>query len=130
MKLILNIVSLFFEICNMGLLKYKGYTGSVEYSAEGECLYGKVQGLKGTLISYEGDTVEDIKQDFEEAVDYYLESCKERGVEPCKPYSGKLVLRMPSELHGRIAAAASAAGTSINDFINLLINKELKAIKI
>lgn len=111
----------------MGLLKYKGYTGSVEYSNEDDCLFGKVQGLKESLISYEGNTVEEIKKDFEDAIDYYLDSCKERGIEPAKPYSGRLVLRMSSDLHGRIAAAASAAGTTINDFINTALSRELKA---
>ena len=61
------------------MLKYKGYTGSVEYSDEDKCLFGKVQGLHGTLISYEGTTIEEITKDFECAVDDYLESCKERG---------------------------------------------------
>lgn len=69
----------------MGYLRYKGYTGSVEYSPEDGCLFGKVQGLYGTLISYEGNSVEEIKKDFEEAIDDYLESCKERGIEPAKP---------------------------------------------
>lgn len=102
----------------MGYLKYKGYTGSVEYSQEDGCLFGKVQGLHGTLISYEGDSVDEIRKDFEGAIDDYLESCKERGIEPAKSYSGKLNLRMPSELHEAIAKAALSAGTTINDFIN------------
>ena len=29
----------------MGYLKYKGYTGSVEYSEDDKCLFGKVQGI-------------------------------------------------------------------------------------
>lgn len=102
----------------MGYLKYKGYTGSVEYSPEDGCLFGKVQGLFGTLISYEGESVEEIKKDFEGAIDDYLESCERRGITPAKPYSGKLNLRMPSELHAAIAIAASTSGTTINDFIN------------
>ena len=102
----------------MGYMKYKGYTGSVEYSQEDGCLFGKVQGLHGTLISYEGNSVDEIREDFEGAVDDYLMSCEERGIEPAKPYSGKLNLRMPSELHEAIAVAASSAGTTINDFIN------------
>lgn len=108
----------------MGKLKYKGYTGSVEYSEEDKCLYGKVEGLHGTLISYEGVTIDEITADFHGAVDSYLESCAQRGIAPAKPYSGKLVLRMSSDLHGRIATAASRAGTSINDFItHALINE-------
>ena len=81
-----------------------------------------------TLIYYEGETVEEIKKDFEEAVDYYLNSCAERGIEPAKPYSGKLMLRMPSELHGKIAAAAAAAGTTINEFINSTLSKKVAHI--
>ncbi len=109
----------------MGYLKYKGYTGSVEYSPEDDCLFGKVQGLHGTLISYEGESVEEIQKDFEGAVDAYLASCEERGIIPAKPYSGKLNLRIPSELHAAIASAAYSAGTTINDFINRSLSNSL-----
>lgn len=109
----------------MGKLRYKGYTGSVEFSEEDNCLFGKVQGLRGTLISYEGSTIEEIREDFEGAVDDYLASCEARGIEPAKPYSGRLVLRMPSELHGLVAAAASAAGTTINEYINRAVSNEI-----
>ena len=111
----------------MGMMRYKGYTGSVEYSEEDNCLFGKVQGLdKGTCILYEGNTVDELKADFEESVDSYLESCRERGVEPKKPYSGKLNLRMTSELHSRVAAFAASTGMTINDFINKAIINELE----
>lgn len=110
----------------MGQLRYKGYIGSVEYSEEDNCLYGKVLGMNKDLISYEGDTVADLKKDFEGAIDDYLASCKDRGVEPRKPFSGKLNLRMPSELHSRVAAMAANTGTTINDFINKAIAKEIE----
>lgn len=77
----------------MGQLKYKGYIGSVEYSDDDKCLFGKVQGLRGTLISYEGKTIDEITDDFHSAIDFYLASCKERGVTPAEPYSGN-VLRL------------------------------------
>lgn len=109
----------------MGKLKYKGYTGSVDYSAEDECLYGKVEGLHGTLISYEGQSIEEIKSDFEGAVDDYLESCKARGIEPAKPYSGKLLVRMPSVLHERIAQRAAETGMTINEWINRAMENEV-----
>ncbi|MDE6264916.1 MAG: type II toxin-antitoxin system HicB family antitoxin [Paramuribaculum sp.] len=110
----------------MGHLKYKGYTGSVEFNEDDDCLFGKVQGLHGTLISYEGKTVEEIKEDFKGAIDDYLESCRERGIEPAKPYSGKFVVRMSSDLHCRVAEIAEATGTTINDFINNAITRELE----
>ena len=58
----------------MGLLKYKGYTGSVEYSKEDNCWFGKVQGMSKHAITYEGQTLDELKQDFEGAVDDYLAS--------------------------------------------------------
>lgn len=110
----------------MGLLKYKGYTGSVEYSEEDNCLFGKVLGLRGDCITYEGESVDELKHDFEGAIDDYLASCKEREVEPKKPYSGRLIVRMPSDLHGMVAMAAAKTGTTINDFINKAVTKELE----
>lgn len=112
----------------MGYLRYKGYTGSVEFSDEDNCLYGKVQGLKKTLISYEGRTIDEIRDDFESAVDCYLESCAQRGVEPAKPFNGKFVVRMSSEMHTRIAEIAALTGTTINDFVNRAIAHEINSI--
>ena len=105
----------------MDYLEYKGYKGSVEYSKEDNCLFGKVQGMSKALILYEGDTLEELRKDFETGVDSYLEACKADGVEPAKTYSGRLNLRMSSELHSRVAAVVAATGTTINDFINKAI---------
>ena len=109
----------------MSLLNYKGYTGSVEFSQEDNCLYGKVPGMKKDCISYGGETVSEPGSDFEGAVDEYLSSCKARGVKPAKPYSGRLVLRMPSDLHSRVATTAAGLGMTINGFINTAILDEL-----
>lgn len=106
-------------------MEYKGYKGSVEYSKEDDCLCGKVQGMSKDLILYEGDTLSELKSDFEAAVDDYIEGCQAEGIEPRKPFSGKLNLRMSPELHGRAAAMAAALGTSINGFINQAIMNQI-----
>ena len=82
--------------------------------------------MHNDLISYEGETVEELKKDFERAVENYLASCEDRGVKPRKPFSGKLNLRMSSELHGRVATIAANTGTTINEFINRAISNELE----
>lgn len=97
----------------MGKLKYKGYTGSVEYSEEDNCLFGKVQGLTKDCITYEGNNVDELRHDFEEAVDCYLASCEQRGVKPRKPYSGVLNIRLTPEIHSSIAAKAQEKGITI-----------------
>ena len=72
-----------------------------------------------------GNTHEELRKDFEDGVDSYLEACKADGIEPAKPYSGRLNLRMSSELHSRVAAFVATTGTTINDFINKAIKNEL-----
>ena len=112
----------------MDYLEYKGYKGSVEYSKVDNCLFGKVQGMSKALILYEGQTLDELREDFEAGVDSYLEGCKADGVEPAKPYSGRLNLRMSSELHSRLAAFVASSGTTINEFINKAIKNELKHV--
>lgn len=102
----------------MGQLNYRGYTGSVEYCAIDNSFYGKVLGMGRIGITYIGRSAKELKEDFEGAVDFYLETCAEEGTEPVKPFSGKLNLRMPSGLHESVAALARELGVSINEVIN------------
>ncbi|MBO7604002.1 MAG: type II toxin-antitoxin system HicB family antitoxin [Bacteroidales bacterium] len=105
----------------MGRLRYKGYTGSVEYSEEDNCFVGEVLGLSRDGIIYEGSSVEELKKDFEDGIDHYLACCKAGNVEPEKPYSGKLVLRLTPDLHGEAAMKAADLGISLNEFIRRAI---------
>lgn len=66
------------------LLSYKNYNGTVEYSKEDNCLYGKVIGLK-SLLSYEGESVPEMETDFQNVIDDYLKDCEERGVQLEQP---------------------------------------------
>ena len=101
----------------MVFLKYKGYTGSVECSEEDKCLFGKVQGMSKDSITYEGSTVEELTEDFEGAIDDYLALCEEKGIEPRKPFTGVLNVRLTPEIHCGVAMAAQHEGITINAFI-------------
>jgi predicted HicB family RNase H-like nuclease len=61
-------------------LEYKGYFGSVEYDKTSKCLCGKVLGMAKASITYEGVTIAELETDFVEAVESYLEGCKELGI--------------------------------------------------
>ena len=58
-------------------LKYKGYEGTVEYSEDDDCLFGKILGIEG-LAMYFGDSLESLKKDFCEAVDFHLSHLEEK----------------------------------------------------
>ena len=97
-------------------LNYKVYTGSIEYSKEDDLLYGKVLGIKG-LISYEGKTGNDLENDFIEAIEDYLASCKEAGIDPEKPFKGSFNVRIPAILHQKAALLAMEEKMSLNNFV-------------
>ena len=111
----------------MDRLEYKGYYGSIEYSKEDNCLFGEVLGLnKETFISYEGNTAEELYNDFKEGIEHYLDFCQRKGIKPKKSYNGVLNIRIPSEIHSRIATYAENHGTSINSFIRDSIERRLE----
>jgi predicted HicB family RNase H-like nuclease len=66
----------------MDYLYYKGYTGSVEYGEEDNCLFGEVFGMTGSAITYEGTTLDELKADFEAGIDCYLDYCGRQEVKP------------------------------------------------
>ncbi len=101
----------------METMKYKGYLGSVEVSEADNCLFGKVLGMSKSAITYEGQTVAELRTDFEQAVEFYLAQCTERGMQPEKPFSGAMNIRIPVEVHEKLAAVAGKLGTSINSVI-------------
>lgn len=104
------------------LLEYKGFNGTVEYSAEDKTLYGKVLGVKGYL-SYVGNSLENLKQDFEDMIDEYLATCADDGVEPQVPYKGKFNVRISPELHRALAAYSITHGQSLNSTVEEAIKK-------
>jgi predicted HicB family RNase H-like nuclease len=76
------------------MMKYKGYTGHVEYDDEAKIFHGEVLGIKD-VVTFQGTTVDEIEQAFKDSVEDYLAFCKERGEEPDRPFSGKFNLRIP-----------------------------------
>ena len=69
------------------------------------------------IATFEATDARRLRREFERSVDEYLEWCEEEGVEPRRPFSGKLNLRLGSELHARVAAAAASNRMSINSWI-------------
>jgi len=106
------------------LMEYKGYLGSVEYSEEDDCLFGKVQGIRG-LLSYEGQTIQELKQDFHEAVDEHLEYCRIKGVEPEKSFKGGFNVRIPEELHRAAFIYVQDHETNMNSVVIEALKEKL-----
>jgi predicted HicB family RNase H-like nuclease len=98
------------------MLTYKGYTGRVELDGELGLLHGEVLDLKD-VVTFQGKSVEELNTAFRDSIDDYLEFCQERGEKPDKPFSGRLMLRLPPNLHRKVYVQAQREGKSLNQWI-------------
>ncbi len=106
----------------MNTMNYKGYAANIEFSNDDECFIGHIAGIKDR-VGFHGESVSELKKAFHDAVEDYLEACVAVGKSPQKPYSGKLMLRIPPELHATIATAAQVSGQSINQWISRALSQ-------
>lgn len=107
------------------LLKYKEYLGTVSFSNEDQCLYGKVIGIDD-LVSYESDSVSGLKKAFETAVEDYLESCKSVNKSPLKSYRGVFNIRTSPEKHQTLSIIAQKNGLKLNQVVNMALDQYLE----
>jgi predicted HicB family RNase H-like nuclease len=98
------------------ILKHEGYIAEVGYEDGDALMHGAVVNARAVL-HFAGRDIQELKAAFVDTIEDYREWCKERGVEPERPYSGTLSLRLSPELHRRVAEQAAKAGESINQFI-------------
>ncbi len=110
----------------MNTMRHKGYTARIEYDERDNIFVGRILGIRN-IISFHGKTVAELRAEFEHAVTDYLTDCKREGVVPEKPASGKLLLRVPPEIHGRALVAAQAAGKSLNQWASEVLQHAVQA---
>ena len=106
------------------MMEYKGYRAAVTYDDEAGALHGEVVGTRD-VITVEGTSVEQLQKEFRFSIDDYLAVCAERGRQPDKPFSGKIPLRVPPEVHRAAAAAAKSVGKSPNAWLNEAVEQAL-----
>lgn len=108
----------------MNTMTYKGLAARVEFDAEDEIFVGRIAGIND-VVGFHADNAKDLKEAFHDAVDGYLEACKEAGKEPERAFSGKLMLRVKPELHQQLALAAELLGKSLNQLSEELLVRSL-----
>ncbi|MFT5758572.1 MAG: putative HicB family RNase H-like nuclease [Alteromonadaceae bacterium] len=98
------------------LLEYKGYLASVSTSIEDECLYGKIEFIKDSIV-FGADSVKELKQQFHVEVDDYIEFCAEVGKEPNKTFTGSFNVRIGAELHKKCLIRSKQDDVTMNEVI-------------
>ena len=106
------------------ILQYKDFIGSVHFNADDEIFFGKIEGIDD-LVSFEGNTVSELKKAFEEAVNDYVIICKENGKKIEKSYKGSFNVRITPEIHKKAKLLSVMQGISLNQFIQKAVEEEV-----
>lgn len=100
----------------MNIMTINGYHAVIAYDEEIDMFRGEFVALNGGADFYATD-ITNLRKEGEISLRVFLDACRERGIEPRKQYSGKFNLRVPPDLHERLAAQAAAHGKSINAWV-------------
>ena len=106
------------------MMEYKGYFAKVEFDDDANIIHGEVINLRD-VITFEGETVEELRKAFHDSVEDYLEFCAARGEGPEKPYSDKFIVCVDPELHKTIAIQVRKNGKSLNAWVNETLLKNI-----
>ncbi len=99
----------------MNTMIYKHYAARIEYDPQDRIFVGHVAGIRD-VVGFHGSTVDELEQAFHSAVDDYTEVCCKLGQRPERPASGKMLLRVPPDLHAAAIRAAELASKSLNQW--------------
>ncbi|MDR1973149.1 MAG: type II toxin-antitoxin system HicB family antitoxin [Bacteroidales bacterium] len=109
------------------VLAYKGFIGSVHFSADDNVFFGKVEGIND-LVTFEGYTVQELKNAFHYMVDEHIKDCEQENKPVEKSYKGSFNIRISPNLHKRVALFAKSRGISINSYIKNTLEKNFDLV--
>lgn len=98
------------------MIEYKGYLGKIEFDDAANIFHGEVVNIRD-VITFQGQSVDELRQAFEDSIEDYLAFCAERGEEPEEPFSGRITVQLSPEEHRRVILAAIKAGKRIDNWV-------------
>ena len=110
----------------MNLMTLDNYRAKIEYDAELDMFRGEILGLNGGADFY-GRNPKELRAEFKKSLQVFLDVCREKSIEPRRNYSGKFNLRIPAELHEKLAIVAQAEGKSLNTLAEEALQQRVAA---
>ena len=104
------------------VMRFKGYKARIEFDERDNIFVGRVIGIVDS-ITFHGETVKDLTDDFRAAIDHYIADCAATGRRPLKAASGKMMLRISPKIHAEALIAAKASGKSLNQWAEEVLDK-------
>ena len=103
-------------------MEYKGYLSRIEFDDDINVFHGEVINIRD-VITFQGTSVQELRQAFEDSVEDYLAFCAERGEEPDKPFSGRFAIRLSPEQHRKVILAAEKAGKGVEMWVAEILGR-------
>lgn len=103
-------------------MRYKGYSARIEYDDDDRIFTGRLAGIRDG-VGFHAETVEGLREAFQEAVEDYVETCIKIGKAPQRSFSGQMMFRVSPEVHRRAAVAAELAGKSLNQWAQEVLDQ-------
>jgi predicted HicB family RNase H-like nuclease len=110
----------------MNIMTLDAYHAKIEYDPDLDMFRGEILGLNGGADFY-GKNTKELRAEFKKSLQVFLDVCREKGIEPRRSYSGKFNLRIPAELHEKLAIVAQAEGKSINTLAQEALQQRVAA---
>lgn len=104
------------------MIEYKGYMARVEFDDAAGIFHGEVVNIRD-VITFQGESVDELRQAFEGSVEDYFDFCSQRGEEPEKPFSGRFTLHLSPEQHRKVILAAEKAGKGVDTWVAELLEQ-------
>jgi predicted HicB family RNase H-like nuclease len=106
----------------MTTMTHDGYIATIELDDGAGLFHGEIINTRDVL-TFQGRTLDELRAAFADTIADYVVWCEQRGKPPERPYSGHFTVRLPPELHRRIATAAARHGKSVNSFVSETLDR-------
>ena len=104
------------------MMHYKGYLSRVEFDDEANIFHGEVINIRD-VVTFQGQSVDDLYRAFEDSVEDYLAFCAERGEAPNQPsYLERLTIALSPEQHRKVLTAARKAGKQVDQWASEVLD--------
>lgn len=108
------------------MMEYKGYIAHVTFDDEARIFHGEVVNIRD-VITFQGESVSELYQAFQDSVNDYLSFCAERHEEPAAPFSGRFLVQLPPEQYRRVIFAAEKVGKGVESWLTDIIAQAVSA---
>lgn len=98
------------------MMVYKGYLAHITFDEQANLFHGEVINIRD-VVTFQGQSVEELRQAFADSLEDYLSFCAERGEAPEQPFSGRLTVCLSPEQHRKVILAAEKAGKDVAQWV-------------